>query len=371
MSEPRGRMNRWALSLSGGMLLVSGALALAGQIDLAAAGFLLVFVLLLIGMWRHRILHGFMFTVWVLTAVVVALLYPESLTQMGGFNTEVLIVPLIQIIMFGMGTAMSLGDFAGVLRMPKGVFVGLGCQFTIMPVLAVTLVWLAGFPPEVGAGILLIGCSPSGVSSNVMAFISKGNLALSVTLTACATLLAPLVTPFLMVLLADRLVPIEFLSMMVSILKMIILPVVLGLVFHHLFKGKMRWLHEAMPLVAMAANVLIIGIIVAAGRDHLLSIGLLLLVVAILHNAAGYVLGYWGCRWSGMDKRDSRTIAFEVGMQNGGMAAGIASEMGRAATMGLFPAVFGTWMDVSGSMLANWWRERSPDDSTKDAVSEK
>ncbi|MGM0505704.1 MAG: bile acid:sodium symporter family protein [Bacteroidota bacterium] len=197
MSESGGRMNRWALGLSGGMLLVSGLLALAGNMELAGAGFLLVFVLLLIGMWRHRLLHGFMFTVWVLTAVVVALIYPDSLTQFGGINTEILIVPLIQIIMFGMGTAMSLGDFAGVLRMPRGVLIGLGCQFTIMPLVGLLLVTLTGFPPEIAAGILLIGCSPSGVSSNVMAFISKGNLALSVTLTACATLLAPLLTPLL------------------------------------------------------------------------------------------------------------------------------------------------------------------------------
>ncbi|MGM0505703.1 MAG: bile acid:sodium symporter family protein [Bacteroidota bacterium] len=151
--------------------------------------------------------------------------------------------------------------------------------------------------------------------------------------------------------------------MMWSIFKMIILPVIAGLVFHHLMSGRAAWVDQAMPLLAMAANVLIIGIIVAAGRDDLLSVGLILLLVAILHNAAGYTLGYWGCRLFGMDRRDSRTIAFEVGMQNGGMAAGIASEMGRAATMGLFPAVFGTWMDVSGSMLANWWRERPPEES--------
>ena len=111
-----------------------------------------------------------------------------------------------------------------------------------------------------------------------------------------------------------------------------------------------------MPFIAMAANVVIIAVIVAAGRDSLLEIGLLLLLAAIIHNASGYVLGYWGCRLFKMNKVDSRTIAIEVGMQNGGMAAGIASELGKAATLGLFPAIFGTWMDISGSFLANWWR---------------
>lgn len=359
MSDQTGTMSRIFLWLAGGVLLGMVGLGLAGREELVGSATILFFGLLLSGMWGSRPLKGFMFTVWVLAAVAVAMLFPDTVTNVNGFETEILIVPLIQIIMFGMGTAMSVGDFAGVLRMPKGVLVGLGCQFTIMPFVGAFLVLLSGFPPEVAAGIILIGASPSGVSSNVMAFISGGNLALSVTLTACATLLAPLLTPLLMLLLADQLVPIEFLPMMWSILKMILLPVLLGLLFNHLFRGKAAWLHAAMPVVAMAANVLIIAVIVAAGRDELLSIGLLLLLVAVIHNLSGYVLGYWGCRIFGMDRRDSRTIAFEVGMQNGGMAAGIASEMGRAATMGLFPALFGTWMDVSGSVLANWWREQA------------
>lgn len=318
------------------------------------------FTFLLIGIRGFRYLKGFAFTVWVIAAVAMAIIYPDYIIEVGGYNTEVLIVPLIQIIMFGMGTAMSIQDFAGVLKMPKGVMIGMSCQYTIMPLLGIGLALLFGFPAEIAAGVVLIGSSPSGVSSNVMAFISKGNLALSVTLTAFATLMAPVMTPFLMKIFAGQFVPIEFYSMMISIIYMIILPIIAGLVFNRIFRGKAKWLHDAMPVVAMAANVLIIAVIVAAGRDSLLMMGILLLLAAIIHNAAGYTLGYWGCRLFKMNKTDSRTIAFEVGMQNGGMAAGIASEMGRAATMGLFPAVFGTWMDVSGSVLANWWRENPP-----------
>ena len=318
------------------------------------------FSFLLIGIWRFKTLKSFAFTIWVIAAATLAMIYPQYITEISGYNTEGLIVPLIQIIMFGMGTAMSIQDFAGVIKMPKGVIIGLACQFTIMPILGISLALSFGFPAEIAAGVVLIGSSPSGVASNVMAFIAKGNLALSVTLTAFATLMAPIMTPFLMQIFAGQMVPIEFFSMMVSIFNMIILPIIAGLIFNRVFRGKAKWLHDAMPVVAMAANVLIIAVIVAAGRDSLLTIGVLLLVAAVIHNAAGYTLGYWGCRLFKMNKTDSRTIAFEVGMQNGGMAAGIAAEMGRAATMGLFPAIFGTWMDISGSVLANWWRERAP-----------
>lgn len=350
--------------LAGASLLIILYLFLTGSGGDAGPWFILFFASALIGIRGSVHLRGFAFTTWVLTGAIIAMYYPERVTDVMGYNTEQLIVPLIQIIMFGMGTAMSVWDFANVLRMPKGVLIGLGCQFTIMPLLGVGLALSFGFPPEIAAGIVLIGCSPSGVASNIMAFLARGNLALSVTLTTAATLAAPLLTPALMQLFAGQFVPIDFFGMMVSIFNMIILPVIAGLAFNHLFSNRSKWVDAAMPVVAMAANVIIIAIIVAAGRDNLLTIGLLLLVVAVIHNLAGYTLGYWGCRLFGMNQRDSRTIAFEVGMQNGGMAAGIAAEMGRAATMGLFPALFGTWMDISGSALANWWRNRKPKDGS-------
>lgn len=317
----------------------------------------LFFIFLLIGMQGYPHLRGFSFTVWVLAAVAISMIFPDYITEIGSYKTEGLIIPLIQLIMFGMGTTMGIMDFAGVMKMPKGVFIGLFCQFTIMPVLAISLAVLMKFPPEIAAGIVLIGSSPSGVSSNIMTFLAKGNLALSITLTSFTTLLAPIVTPLLMQLLAGQFIPIDFYQMMVSIMKMILLPIIAGMLFNRIFRGRARWLNAAMPVLAMAANVIIIAVIVGVGRDSLLDIGLLLVLAAIIHNAAGYLLGYWSCRIFRLKKTDSRTIAIEVGMQNGGMAAGIASEMGRAATMGLFPAIFGTWMDISGSFLANWWRK--------------
>jgi BASS family bile acid:Na+ symporter len=345
--------------------LVLGGLSLIGIVLLLLLAhqneaFLLVlffFAFLLLGMQGYPGLKGFSFTVWVLAAVAISLIYPSFITEVGGYRTDGLIVPLIQLIMFGMGTTMGLKDFLGVVKMPKGVIIGLFCQFTIMPVLAISLAILMEFPAEIAAGIVLIGSSPSGVSSNIMTFLAKGNLALSITLTSFTTLLAPILTPLLMQLLAGQFIPIDFYQMMVGIVNMIFLPIIAGMLFNRIFRDRESWLHTAMPVMAMAANVLIIAVIVAAGRDSLLDIGLLLLFAAIVHNAAGYLLGYWGCRIFRMSKIDSRTIAIEVGMQNGGMAAGIASGMGKAATMGLFPAVFGTWMDISGSFLANWWRK--------------
>jgi BASS family bile acid:Na+ symporter len=316
------------------------------------------FAFLAVGVRIHPVLGDFTFTLAVFASVTLAMFYPGLLDTVAGFELTLLIVPLIQIIMFGMGASLSVEDFAGVMKMPKGVFVGLVCQFTIMPLVGLSLATVFGFPNEIAAGVVLIGSAPSGVASNVMAYIAGANLALSVTLTAVATLLAPVMTPFLMEMLAGQFVPVDFVEMMWSIIKMVIAPVVLGLLFNRYFHGKAQWLDNIMPIISMTAITVIIAIITAAGQESLLAIGALLVAAAIIHNAAGYVFGYWGCRLLGMDETDCRTISIEVGMQNGGLASGIAMEMGRVATVGLAPAVFGPWMNITGSALANWWRRQ-------------
>ena len=314
------------------------------------------FISLAISLRTSPVFKGLSFTVLIFAAVTAALFYPSFFTTVGGFDLKGLIVPLLIIIMFGMGCSMHFNDFVGVIKMPKGVLIGIICQFTIMPIVGYTLASFTNLSPEIQAGIILVGCSPSGLASNVMSFISKSNLALSLTLTAVATLLAPLLTPLLMKVLADQLVPIDFLGMLMSILKIVILPIILGLLFNHFFSGKFTWLDKAMPIVSMAGIAIIITIITAAGRDALLTIGLTLIVVVIIHNVLGYVLGYNLSRLLGLDQKSARTIAFEVGMQNGGLASGIALEMGRVATMGLAPAVFGPMMNITGSSLATWWQ---------------
>lgn len=324
----------------------------------AEIGAITSLILLALGLQGHPTLKGFAFTVWIFAAVTAAMLYPQYFLSIGDFDLKKLIVPLLMIIMFGMGTEMSVSDFVGVIKMPKGVLIGLLCQFTIMPFVGFGIASVFNFPPEIAAGIILVGCSPSGLASNVMAYLAKANLALSLTLTAVATLLAPLVTPTLMTLLANQLVPIDFWAMMKSILQIVIIPIAAGLLFNHFLKKKFAWLGKVMPVVSMVGIGVIITIITASGRDNLLAVGLLLIVAAILHNLLGYFFGYWAGKLFKMDEKSCRTIAFEVGMQNSGLASGIALTMNKLATMGLAPAIFGPWMNISGSSLASWWRDR-------------
>ena len=250
------------------------------------------FISLAISIRGHSFLKSLSYTILIFAAVAAAMFYPAIFTEIRGFNLKELIIPLLIIIMFGMGSAMSFKDFVGIIKMPKGVFVGIICQFTIMPFVGYGLATVSNLPSEIAAGLILVGCSPSGLASNVMSFISKSNLALSLTLTAIATLLAPLLTPMLMKLLADQLVPINFMEMLLSILKIVIIPIILGLIFNHFFSDKFKGLNKAMPIVSMAGIAIIITIITAAGRDALLTIGLTLIVVVIIHNILGYFLGY-------------------------------------------------------------------------------
>jgi bile acid:Na+ symporter, BASS family len=317
---------------------------------------MLFFISLAIGVRKYPAIKGFSYTISIFAAVTVAMFYPAYFVEINGFQLKTLIVPLLQIIMFGMGTAMSLNDFAGVVKMPKAVLVGLICQFSIMPGLGFTLANVFDFPPEIAAGVILIGCAPSGLASNVMSFLANANLALSVTITAIATLLAPLMTPLLMKLLAGEFVQVEVWAMMWDIVKMVIIPIGAGLLFNKLLSGKAKWLDDAMPLVSMIGIAFIITIITAAGRESLLSIGLSLIFVVFLHNTFGYFLGYWFSRFVGLDERSCRTVAIEVGMQNGGLASAIALQMGKVATVGLAPAIFGPLMNITGSSLATWWR---------------
>ncbi len=349
------------LSLSLVCFLIASVFLMSGY-SASAIGPLVIamFVFLALGVrGSNTLFKSFAFSIWIFASVSFAMFYPEIVTNVGGINTAILIVPLIQIIMFGMGTQLSLKNFAGVMKKPKGVLVGIICQFTIMPIVGISIALSFGFTAEIAAGVVLIGSCPGGVASNVMAFIAKADLALSITLTAVATMLSPFITPLLMELLAGQFVPIDVIAMMMSILNMIIFPLVLGLLFNHFLHGKVKWLDDIMPIVSMVGIAVIITVITAAGRDSLISIGLLLILAAIIHNALGYLFGYWGGRLMGMDENSCRTIALEVGMQNGGMASGLAAEMGKIATVGLAPAVFGPWMNISGSTLANWWRRKA------------
>ena len=303
-------------------------------------------------------LNEMLFTIWVFAAVSVGMFYPQYFQQVGDFKFTKLIVPLIQLIMFTMGTEMSLKDFEGVIKMPKAVLIGLVSHFTIMPLVGFTLAKSFGFPPEIAAGIILIGSVPSGVTSNVLAFIAKANMPLSVTIATVSTLMAPIMTPFLMKMLAGQFVQVDFLAMMFHVIQIIILPVVLGLILNKIMRNGVDWLKKIMPIISMSGVLMMLIVIVSSGRDSLLSIGPLLFVASIIHHSTGYLLGYWSGRLLGLDEPTCRTISLEVGMQNGGLASGIAIQMGKIATVGLASAISVPWMTISGSLLANWWRNK-------------
>jgi BASS family bile acid:Na+ symporter len=356
------KINIFSISLGLSLFLAGIILVmiLIGHLDQAGPLCIAFFFALALGFSGYKSLNGLVFTVMIFAGVTVALYYPHYFIQLGDFKLTGLIIPLIQVIMFGMGTAMSIKDFSGIFKSPKGVFVGVTAQLGIMPIMGFILAKVSNFPPEIAAGIILIGCSPSGVASNVMAYLAKANLALSITITTISTLLAPFLTPLLMKLLAGEFVEIDILAMMWSIVKMILLPIGAGLLFNKILGESAEWLNKKMPLLSMLGIGVIITIITAAGRDSLLEIGGILMLLVFVHNVFGYFLGYWYARLLRLTEQDARTIAIEVGMQNGGLASGIANSLGKIATMGLAPAVFGPLMNITGSILASYWHKRPP-----------
>nr|WKN36215.1 bile acid:sodium symporter family protein [Tunicatimonas sp. TK19036] len=355
------------LGLAGASALTALVLFLLGNPTATGPFVVAFFILLAIGFRGYASLRGFSFTAVIFASVSLAMYYPANFQEVNGYDLKNLFTPLLQLIMFGMGTAIGVKDFLGVVKMPRGVIVGVICQFTIMPFVGFGIAKTLGVAPEIAAGIILIGSSPSGLASNVMAYLAKANLALSITLTAIATLLAPLITPNLMGWLAGEFVEVDVIGMMLSMVQIVIIPVAAGVLFNYFFHGKFKWLDDAMPYVSMFGIAYIITIITAAGRDNLLEVGAVLILAGIFHNVSGYFLGYWGARLFRMPEGDCRTVALEVGMQNGGLASALANEMGKVATVGLAPAIFGPVMNITGSSLATYWRGKPlPEEAKKE-----
>jgi BASS family bile acid:Na+ symporter len=315
---------------------------------------------------------------------------------------------------------MKLEDFTAVKKTGRGVLIGLMCHFSVMPLMGLLLTKIFHFEPEIAAGIILIGSTSSGLASNVMVYLAKANLILSVVVTAMATMAAPFFTPLLMKLLAGTLVEVKVVNMMMEIIKIVIVPIgaallhdylktatvkgvrvvtllfiiaafwlaalplgwwnylsthisseqivhsleifgfllgaIIAGVLYHLLTRSYKKLDEFMPLLSMFGIIYFTTVTTAAGRDNLLQTGLLLFLCSVIHNAAGFFFGYWLGRLFKLDKNSARTVAFEVGLQNAGMASGIAAGLGKLGTLGLPAAVFSPWMNIAGSVLANYWR---------------
>src|SRR6218665_3987678 len=306
-------------------------------------------------------MRNYIYTLCLIAAVSIAYFYPQYFTEINGFQLKELIIPLLQIIMFGMGTTMTFEDFLGVIKMPKAVIIGLACHFIIMPLLGFSIANVFNFPAEIAAGVILVGCSPSGLASNVVSYIAKANVALSITITSFATILAPFLTPFLMKILGGQFIDIDFWQMMLEIVKMIIVPVVIGFMVNKFFKNQSEWLNKLLPYVSMGGILIIIVIITAAGQKSLQTVGIALVFATIIHNVGGFILGYWGARLFKLPEQDCRTVAIEVGLQNAGLASGLAKAMGKLATVGVPPALFGPIMNINGSLLASFWSKKSID----------
>jgi bile acid:Na+ symporter, BASS family len=358
-----------ALGAAAIALIAGVVMAFSGNGANAGPAFIAFFVLMAVGVKVNSTLGRFSYTLLIFASTVAALYYPAFFTTWGDFKLSVLLIPLIQVIMFGMGTSMGVKDFVGVVKNPRGVLIGVVSHFIIMPGVGYILANISGLPVEIAAGIVLIGCSPNGMASNVISYLAKANLALSITITAVSTLLSPFVTPLLMGWLAGAMVKIDVMHMMWEIVKMVILPIGAGLIFNAIFKKQQKIIDVIMPIISMAGIVIIITIIVAAGNKNLLTIGPLLLLLVLVHNLCGYTFGYWSGKLFRMNERDCRTMAIEVGMQNGGLATGIAQAMGKMATVGLAPAIFSPLMNITGSILASYWHAKPLDAASIKAAS--
>ncbi len=304
----------------------------------------------------------FSFSCWVLAFVIVAMYFPFVFQNWGTLEPTKLVSPLIQVIMFGMGTTLSAQDFTRVLVRPYPVAIGMLLQFGVMPITGCALARGFGLPPEIATGVILIGACPGGVASNVITYLARGDVALSVTMTACSTLMSPVMTPWMMQLLAARDVDVDFWEMFMQICNVVVLPTVGGLLANLLlqkFGLRGQWMDRLLSGVAMLAICIVIGIIVAQSREKLLTVGVLLVLISIAHNSIGYFLGYFGARAAKLSETECRTIAIEVGMQNGGMATFLATDVLKSPQAALAGAIFGPWMSISGAVLASWWRRSS------------
>jgi len=293
-----------------------------------------------------------LFPLWALLFSVLALWRPAWFGA-----AKPAIVPLLGVVMFSMGMTLTWQSFAAVLRRPQRIALGIALQYLVMPFAAWTIALVLGLSPALTAGLVLVGASPGGTASNVVCYLARGDLALSITLTTASTLLAVVATPLLTWVYVGQQVPVPVFEMLLSIVKIVLLPVVLGVAINSLAGRRLEPVKQFFPLLSVAAIVFIIAIVVALNRDNLAQTGVLVALAVLLHNAVGLASGYWlGLRLTG-DPRIARTLAIEVGMQNSGLAVALAVQYFSAAAA-LPGALFSIWHNLSGSALAAVWSRR-------------
>lgn len=295
---------------------------------------------------------GKTFALWVIVFAVLGFVFPDLFKQIGPY-----IVTLLGIIMFGMGLTLSLDDFREVVKRPVEVGIGVFAQFLIMPALAVLLTRIIPMSPEVAAGVILVGCCPGGTSSNVMTYLSKGDVALSVACTSVTTLAAPIITPFLVWMFASQYLPVDGWAMFISIVKVVLVPLALGFAVQKLIPTVVKAAIPVLPLVSVIGIVLIVSAVVGASKGAIVQSGLMIFAVVVLHNGLGYLLGFFAAKAFGLSLAKRKAIAIEVGMQNSGLGAALATAY--FSPLAAVPsAIFSVWHNISGALLANFFASR-------------
>lgn len=286
-----------------------------------------------------------------LAVAIVALVFPGPVSA--AVKTSYVNI-LLGIVMFGMGMTLKLSDFKVVFTKPKAVIVGILSQFVIMPVLAFVLAFAFQLPAELAVGVILVGSCPGGTSSNVMTYLAKGDVALSVGMTACTTIMAPIVTPLLVLLFAGQTVDVDVLEMFLSIVQVVLVPIAAGFLINYFFEKVAAACASVLPLVSVVGISLIIMAVVAANQAKLLTVGPLIILVVMLHNVLGYTFGYLVGRALRLTKEQMRTLSIEVGMQNSGLASSLATVHFASMPLAAVPgAVFSVWHNISGAVYAN------------------
>lgn len=294
----------------------------------------------------------YLFPVWALTFVLIAYVWPQA------FNSyQAWIVPLLMLVMLGMGFTLRWHDFAEVWQLKKVVGIGVLIQFGLMPFAAWVLAMLLGLSDALTIGMMLVGATAGGTASNVITYLAKGHVALSVSMTLVSTLLAVVSLPLLTWLYIGQSVDVPITGMMTTLFKLIVLPVAAGMILRHLLGARIDWALRLFPLISMAAIVLIIAIVVAFNQNQLGSVAALVVLAVVLHNLIGLVGGYGLSRVLGYDSVIARTVAIEVGMQNSGLSVALALKY-YGAISALPGVVFSIWHNVSGALFASFWQAR-------------
>lgn len=299
------------------------------------------------------------FTVIILLFVVVTLIYPNTFSWvMGTFYDMNVINILLSIILFGMGTTLTIDNFIEVFRKPKEIVLGISTQYIVMPLLALSLARIFSLDPALTIGLILVGTVPGGTASDVITFLAKGDLALSVSLTAVSTVISPIITPLITLLLISNRISFNPFEMLLSIVQIVIIPISLGLIVNHVFPRFSKKLKEVLPSISSIAICLIIGGVLGANKTAILTSSWIIILVIILQYCLGILLGFLVGYLSGMKRKQMITIAIELAFQNSGLSTSLAkTHFPTYATATVPGALYSVWQNFAGSILAHIFRK--------------